>query len=119
MKRSLTKMKELTRMTLAGQTEAGSVEVQPPRDNRLNATNCSWGGSEISAIPFDRQRQFRALPCLKKPDKTSSAEGGFITCHWQEKSKNKMWICPIYAEPVQDCITNFWFNSKKVGGQLE
>ena len=45
MKRSLTKMQEQIRMILVGQTEAGSVEVQPARDSRLNATNCRWGGS--------------------------------------------------------------------------
>ena len=44
MKRSLTKMMELTRMTLVGQTEVGSVEVQPARDSQLKATNCRWGG---------------------------------------------------------------------------
>ena len=45
MKRSLTKMQEQTRMILAGQTEAGSVEVQPARDSQFKATNCRWGGS--------------------------------------------------------------------------
>ena len=45
MKRSLTKMQEQTRMILVGQTESGSVEVQPARDSRLKATNCRWGGS--------------------------------------------------------------------------
>jgi len=90
MKRSLTKMNELTRMTLVGQTEAGSVEVQPARDSRLKATNCRWDGSYTSAIPsYDSQRQFRALKCLKKPDKNSPAEGGFIICQRQEKSLNK------------------------------
>ena len=90
MKRSLTKMKELTRMILVGQTEAGSVEVQPARDSQLKATNCRWDGSNTSAIPFyDSQKQFRALSCLKKPDKKSPAEGGFIICRRQEKSLNK------------------------------
>ncbi len=45
MKRSLTSMSELITIVLAGKTEVGSVEVQPARDNRLNATNCRWGGS--------------------------------------------------------------------------
>jgi len=47
MKRSLTKMEELTTMILVGQTEAGSVEVQPARDSQLRATNCRWGGGYI------------------------------------------------------------------------
>ena len=44
MKRSLTKMNELTRMILVGQTETGSVEVQPARDSQPRATNCRWDG---------------------------------------------------------------------------
>ena len=83
-------MSERTRMILVGQTEAGSVEVQPARDSRLRATNCRWGGSGKSAIPFyDSQRQFRALKCLKKPNKKRPAEGGFIICQRQQKSQNK------------------------------
>jgi hypothetical protein len=42
----LDKMEELTTMILVGQTEAGSVEVQPARDSRLRATNCRWGGRD-------------------------------------------------------------------------
>jgi len=45
MKRILTKMKELTRIPLVGETEAGSAEVQPARDSRLKAMNCRWDGS--------------------------------------------------------------------------
>jgi len=44
MKSILTKMKEQTKMLLAGETEAGSVEVQPARDSRFRATNCRWDG---------------------------------------------------------------------------
>jgi len=67
MKSLLTKMKELTRIVLVGQTEAGSAEVQLARDSQLKATNCRWGGSLTPAIPFyDLQIQFRALLCLKK-----------------------------------------------------
>jgi len=75
MKRILTKMKELTRIPLVGQTEAGSAEVQPirlalragsARDSQLKATNCRWDGSYTPAIPFYEQGQFRALLCLKK-----------------------------------------------------
>ena len=81
-------MSKLTPMVLAGETEACSVEVQPARDNQLKATNCRRGGSLTVAIPFYKQEQFRALLCLKKPDKTSPAEGGFSICRWQEKSLN-------------------------------
>jgi len=43
MKQILTLVSELITMLLAGETEAGSVEVQPARDSQLNATNCRWG----------------------------------------------------------------------------
>ena len=49
MKRILTKIKELTRIVLVGQTEAGSAEVQPARDNQLKATNCRLGGRITTA----------------------------------------------------------------------
>ena len=45
MKRILTLVSELMIMLLTGETEAGSVEVQPARDSQLKATNCRWGGS--------------------------------------------------------------------------
>ncbi len=44
-KRTLTLVSNLIIMFLAGQTEAGSVEVQPARDSQFRATNCRWGGS--------------------------------------------------------------------------
>ncbi len=54
MKRILTLMSKLTTMLLAGETEAGSVEVQPARDSRFKATN--WEplslGWWFTAIPF-------------------------------------------------------------------
>jgi len=56
-----------TTIRLAGQTEAGSAEVQPARDNRLIATDCRWDGGSLAVIPFHKLRQFVAFPCLKKP----------------------------------------------------
>jgi len=67
MKRILTVMSELITIALVGETEAGSVEVQPARDSQLKATNCRWDGSYTPAIPFYEQGQFRAFLCLKKP----------------------------------------------------
>jgi len=52
MERILTIMKKLTRILLVGETEAGSAEVQPARDNQLKATNCRRDGSYTLAIPF-------------------------------------------------------------------
>ena len=69
MKSALTLLSELITMVLAGKTEVGSAEVQPARDSQLNATNCRWDGSYMPAIPFYYYKQFRALLCLKKPNK--------------------------------------------------
>jgi hypothetical protein len=69
MKQILTLVSELITMLLAGETEAGSVEVQPARDSQLNATNCRWDGSYMPALPFCHYKQFRALLCLRKPNK--------------------------------------------------
>ena len=44
-KRILTLVSDLIIMFSTGQTEAGSVEVQPARDNQFKATNCRWDGS--------------------------------------------------------------------------
>ena len=48
MKRILTLVSEWIIMLLAGETEAGSVEVQPARDSRFMATNCRWDGGLLS-----------------------------------------------------------------------
>jgi len=69
MKRSLTKIIELTTMTLVGQMEAGSVEVQPARDSQPNATNCRWGGSLLPSHFTIRQDNSELCNAFKKPDK--------------------------------------------------
>jgi len=101
MKRILTKIKKLTTIPLVGKTDASSAEEQLARDNQLNATNCRWGGSNTSAIPFYEQEQFRAFSCLKKPDKNGPAEGGFLLAKGKKSLLTTKWICPIHAEPVQ------------------
>ena len=67
MKTILTVMSELMTMPLVGETDAGSAEVQPARDNRLIATDCRWDGGTIAVIPFTNKQQFGAFQCLKKP----------------------------------------------------
>jgi hypothetical protein len=65
MKRHLTDIENPLIMRLAGETDAGSAEVQPARDSQTKATNCRGGGSYTPAIPFDAfSRQFRAFLCL-------------------------------------------------------
>ena len=89
-KRTLTNINPMATIPLVGQTEAGSAEVQPTRDNQPKATNRRWGGSNTSAIPLYQQKPFRALLCLKKP----LAKGK--KCLLSVK-----WICPFHAEPIQ------------------
>ena len=66
MKRILTKIKELTRILVVGQTEAGSAEVQLAGDSQPKATNCRGGGSFTPAIPFYEHEQFGAFSYLRK-----------------------------------------------------
>ena len=102
MKTVLTKTEDLTRMLVVGQTQAGSAEVQPARDSRLKATNCRWAGSYTTAIPIYEQGQFRALLCLKKPDKTAPPKAGSVSAESRKSLLTKKWICPFHAEPVQN-----------------
>ena len=101
MKSILTITNELIRIGLVGQTGAGSAEEQPARDSRLKATNCRWGDSYISVIPFCKPIQFRALLCLKKPDKTALPKAGSISAESRKSLLTVKRICPIHAEPVQ------------------
>lgn len=76
-KRTLTEMYEQITMILAGQTEAGSVEVQPARDSRSKATNCRWGGSLLPShftVRKDNSELCHALKNLLKivPPKAAS-----------------------------------------------
>jgi len=61
MKRHLTEIDEPITILSAGETDAGSAEVQPARDGGLT-----------SAVPLS-DAQFRAFLCLTKP----LAEGKF------------------------------------------
>ena len=84
MKRILTSVTKLITMLLAGETEAGSVEVQPARDSWFNATNCRWYGGLLPShfmnfsdnlelcdalknlIKQPRQRRVQYLPKAEK-----------------------------------------------------
>jgi len=101
MKSILTKMNERIRIALVGQTDVSSAEEQLARDSRLKATNCRWGGSYIPVIPFCKPIQFRALLCLRKPDKIALPKAGSISAETRKSLLTVKRICPIHAEPVQ------------------
>jgi len=59
-----------TRIVSAGQTEVGSVDVQPARDNQLKATNCRGGGGLVSTIPLSQSQ--KTIPSFPMPKKTKA-----------------------------------------------
>ena len=101
MKRSLTKMQEATTIILVGQTEAGSVEVQPARDSRLNATNCRWGGSLLPSHFTSFTDNLELCHALKNLIKRVPPKAASLLAKSKKSLKTKKWICPIHAEPVQ------------------
>jgi hypothetical protein len=65
-------------------------------------TNCRWGGSDTSAIPFyDQKRQFRELQYLKKLIKRVPLKVASSIAKGNKSLLNVKWICPIHAEQVQ------------------
>ena len=104
MKRILTMISELITMTLVGQTEAGSVEVQPARDSRPKATNCRWGGSyNLPSHSTNYKNNSELCNALKKPNKTAPPKAGSVSAEGRKSLLTVKWICPIHAEPVQSC----------------
>ncbi len=65
----LTNTAEWIIMTKAGETEAGSAEAQPVRDNRHKATNCRWGSSYTPVAPPSDNLEL--CYTSKKPNKTA------------------------------------------------
>ena len=81
-KRILTLVNDLVIMLWTGQTEAGSVEVQPARDSQFKAMNCRWGGSLLPSRFMLGKDNSELCHALKKPVKKAppravsvSAEG--------------------------------------------
>ena len=122
MKRLLTVMNEQITIALVGQTESSYAEVQLAGDSQLKATNwgsqtqkkafgnpCRWGGSFTPAIPFyELLRQFGALLCLKKPDKTAPPKADSVSAEGSKSLLTVKRICPIHAEPVQLSFTFYY-----------
>ena len=101
----MTRMIKSMKISLAGETEASSAEVQLARDNQSKATNCRWGGSYTPALPFYEHGQFRALLCLKKPGKTTPPKADSVSAEGRKSLLTVKRICPIHAEPVQNDVS--------------
>ena len=102
MKRILTLVKcELIIMLLTGETEAGSVEVQPARDSRFKATNCRWDGGLLRSY-FTSFADNSELCCaLKNLKRTVPPKACPVSAEGRESLLTVKRICPIHAEPVQ------------------
>ena len=94
-------MNELTRMILVGQTEAGSVEVQPARDSQPNATNCRWGGSLLPSHFTSFADNLELCNALKNLIKRVPPKAVSLLAKGKKSLKTIKWICPIHAEPIQ------------------
>ena len=101
MKRILTFTNELIRMALAGETEAGSVEVQPARDSRFKATNCRWDGGLLPSHFTSFQNNSELCDALKNLIRTAPPKAGSVFAEGRKSLLTVKRICPIHAEPVQ------------------
>ena len=98
-------MSELITMTLVGQTEAGSAEVQPARDSQLNATNCRWDGGHNLPSHFMTKNNSELCNALKNLIKKAPPKAASVPAEGRKSLKTKKWICPFHAEPVQKFLT--------------
>jgi hypothetical protein len=89
MRTCLTEMSKTVTMLLAGETDAGSAEVQPARDSQTRATYGRRDDGIMPVIPFF-QIPFGAFLCLLK---TSLPKARLRA--------NRKGVCPFHAEPVQ------------------
>ena len=97
----LTLTSKLITMLLAGETEAGSVEVQPARDSRFKATNCRWDGGLLPSHFTNLHDNSELCYALKKPDKTAPPKAGSVSAEGKNSLLTVKRICPIHAEPLQ------------------
>ena len=96
----LTLMSKLITMTLADETEAGSVEVQPARDSQFKATNCRWDGGLLPSHFMSRKDNSELCNALKNLIKMVPPKAGSIPAEGRKSLLIKKWVCPIHAEPV-------------------
>ena len=104
MKRILTLVSELIIMLLAGETEAGSVEVQPARDSRFKATNCRWDGGLLPSHFTSFADNSELCYALKNLIKPAPPKTGSVSAKGRKSLLTVKRICPIHAEPVQNHI---------------
>jgi hypothetical protein len=88
-------------MLLAGETEAGSVEVQPARDSRFKATNCRWDGGLLPSHFTSFQDNSELCYALKNLIKPAPPKAGSVSAEGRKSLLTVKRICPIHAEPVQ------------------
>ncbi len=100
MKQILTLVSKLITITLAGETEAGSVEVQPARDSQSKATNCRWDGGSLPSHFTSFQDNSEHCYALKNLIKTAPPKAGSVSAEGRKSLLTVKWICPIHAEPV-------------------
>ena len=89
MKRILTKIKELTRILVVGETEAGSAEVQLARDSQLG-----YRRNVVAAVSqmCDCRTSQDISEISLMPKKTSLQKARILL--------TVKGICPIHAEPI-------------------
>ncbi len=87
-------------MLLAGETEAGSVEVQPARDSRFKATNCRWDGGSLPSDFTSFADNSELCYASKNLIKIAPPKAGSMLAEGKESLLTKKWICPIHAEPI-------------------
>ncbi len=99
-KRILTLVSDLIIMFLAGQTEAGSVEVQPARDSQFRATNCRWGGSLLPSHFTSFSDNLELCNALKNLIIRVTPKAASLLAKGKKSLLTIKRFCPIHAEPV-------------------
>ena len=100
MKRILTLVSELIIMLLAGEMEAGSVEVQPARDSQFKAMNCRWDGGLLPSHFTSFADNSERCNASKNLIKIVPPKAGSVSAEGRKSLLTVKWICPIHAEPV-------------------
>jgi len=91
MKKSLTLMRELITIALAGKTEADSAVVQPAKDSQLGYRRNVV--APVSQMWYCRiSRDISEIPSMPKKKPSCRRQGSLLTLKG---------ICPIHTEPVQ------------------